>query len=81
MGKGFEMALKKIMAAAAALSLAAAPTAVSAQAAAPSEIAPATETVEGSEARGGNYLGLIVSFVLVVIIYFIAKQDDGPDSP
>ena len=75
------MRFKNIMAAAAALSLAAAPTAVSAQAAAPSEIAPAAETVEGSEARGGNYLGLIVSFVLVVIIYFIAKQDDGPDSP
>ena len=76
------MTSNKLVAAVAALALAAAPTAALAQSSTP--VVPASETVEGSELNGGtDALGLVVVIVIVIAVYFLARDTDPelPDSP
>ena len=70
------------MVAAAAASLAIAPTAAAAQSAAPVDVAPASESVEGEELRGGFILPLafIVAIVLAVIL-LTGEDEPDPISP
>ena len=78
------MVFKKVVTAAAAAALMAAPTVVTAQTAAPVE--PASETVEGSELRGGFIIPLIALIAVILGICAateICGGDDGdpPHSP
>jgi hypothetical protein len=74
---------RKIAAAAAAIALVASPTVAAAQSAAPVEIAPATETAEGEELRGGFILPLAIIVAIVIAVLLLTKSDeeDTPVSP
>lgn len=74
---------RKIAAAAAALALAVSPTVAAAQSAAPAEVAPAAESVEGEELRGGFILPLAVIVAIVIAVLLLTKGDeeDMPVSP
>ena len=78
------MVFKKVVTAAAAAALIAAPTVAAAQTAAPVE--PASESVEGSELRGGFIIPLI-ALIAIILGLCAATQtcggDDGdpPHSP
>lgn len=76
------MALKKIVTALAAVSLATAPTLAAAQTTAP--LAPADETVEGSQLGDsgvGQILPIFVIIAIVMLIREIVKDDDSGDPP
>ena len=78
------MSLKKLATALAAVSLAVAPTMAAAQATAP--LAPAGETVEGSQLGEddsgiGQILPLFVIAAIVLIIRELVKDDDSGDPP
>jgi hypothetical protein len=84
------VAFKKLIAAAASVALLTAPTMAVAQRAAPAPatqaIAPADETVEGSELRGGFVIPLIALIAVILGICVAADwcgggDDDLPHSP
>lgn len=74
------MIIKNLLTAVAAASLAAAPTMAAAQASAPTELAPAAESAEGSDLRGGFLLPL-VGVVAIIIAILVFVDDDEPESP
>jgi hypothetical protein len=73
------MAYKNILAAVAALTLVTAPTVAAAQ----SAPAPATETVEGEQLRGGFIIPLValVAIILGILAATNDNDDDLPTSP
>ena len=78
------MVFKKVVTAAAAAALIAAPTVAAAQTAAPVE--PASETVEGSEMRGGFIIPLIALIAIILGLCAATdicggEDDDLPHSP
>ena len=78
------MVLKKVLTAASAVALMTASTVVTAQTAAPIE--PATESVEGSELRGGFIIPLIALIAIILGICAATDicggdDDDLPHSP
>lgn len=78
------MVFKKVVTAVSAAALMAAPTIVTAQTAAPVE--PASETVEGSELRGGFIIPLIALIAIILGICAATDvcgggDDDPPHSP
>ncbi len=82
------MAFRGIIAAAASVALMTAPTVASAQAsaAAAQEVAPAGETVEGEQLRGGWIIPLIALIAIILGICAATDQcfgddDDPPTSP
>jgi hypothetical protein len=78
--KGNIVAFKKFMTAASAIAMVVAPTMASAQSA--PAVAPATETVEGSELRGGFIIPLIALVAIILGILALTRDgDDQPDSP
>ena len=76
------MVFKGLIAAAAAAALATTPVVASAQASAQStaattELAPADESVEGSELRGGFIIPFVVIIVIILgILVFIDDEDN-----
>ena len=83
------MALKKLVASVAALALATAPTMALAQSTAPApathEVAPADETVEGSQLRGGFIIPLIALIAVILGLcaadVICSGDEDPPTSP
>ena len=76
------MVFKGLIAAASAVALSVAPTVAAAQTAAPTELAPAAETVEGSELRGGFVIPLIAIIAIILgILAAIHDDEDPPKSP
>ncbi len=76
------MVFKGIVAAATAVALSVAPTVAAAQLVAPTELAPAAESVDGSELRGGFIIpGLALIFIIIGIIIAVEDEDDLPTSP
>jgi hypothetical protein len=82
------VAFKGLIAAAASVALMTAPTVASAQAAASAarEVAPATETVEGEQLRGGFIIPLIALIAIILGICAATDicggdDDDPPHSP
>ena len=81
------MRFKGIIAATASVALMATPTMAaaqsSAQAAATAEVAPATETVDGEQLRGGFIIPLIaiVAIILGILAATHDNDDDLPHSP
>ncbi len=82
------MAFKGLIAAAASVALMTAPTVASAQAAASAarEVAPATETVEGEQLRGGFIIPLIALIAIILGICAATDicgddEEDLPPSP
>ena len=74
------MSLKKFVTALTAVSLAAAPTVGAAQAAAP--VAPAEETVEGSQLRGDSGIGQVLPlFVILAIVLLSSRTATAPIRP
>lgn len=73
--------VKRIFTAAAAAALAVAPTVASAQQAAPAVPAPAQESVEGSQIRGGFILPLVLVVALAVLIYLLTHDDEDGGVP
>jgi hypothetical protein len=72
---------KQIIAATAAVALSVTPTLAAAQSA-PSELAPASESVEGSELRGGFIIPLIAIVAIILgILAAIHDDEDPPKSP
>ena len=72
------MVFKKVITAASAVALIAAPTVAAAQTAPAME--PATETVEGSELRGGFIIPLI-AIIAIILGILAATNDDDEDLP
>ena len=70
------MVFKKVITAAATAALMAAPTVAAAQSA---PIEPASESVEGSELRGGFIIPLIA--LVAIILGILAATNDGGDPP
>jgi hypothetical protein len=78
-----DVVFKKVITAASALALIAAPTMAVAQSAAPE---PATESVEGSELRGGFIIPLLALIAIILGLCAAtdicgADEDDLPHSP
>ena len=73
------MVFNKVITAAAAVAMMAAPTVAAAQSA---PIEPASESVEGSELRGGFIIPLI-ALIAIILGILAATNDDGdpPESP
>jgi hypothetical protein len=74
------MSSKRIVSALAAVALVAAPTIAAAQ------VAPAPETVEGSELRGEGGVGQILPILAIIAIIFLIREivkdrDIGLDNP
>lgn len=72
------MRINSILAAIAAASMAAAP--VVAAPAPPVEVAPAAETVEGEQIRGGFLLPLAI-IIAIIIGVLLLTEDEEPTSP
>jgi len=71
---------KALVAATASVALMTAPTVAAAQAA--PEVAPASETVEGSELRGGFIIPLIAIVAIILgILAALHEDEDPPHSP
>jgi hypothetical protein len=68
--KGFNMS-SKFVSALAAVALTAAPTIAAAQSAAP---APAQESVEGSELRGGGGVGQVLPLFIIIAIVLLIRE-------
>ena len=77
------MVFKGFIAAATAVALSVAPTVAAAQTVAPLEMAPAAESVEGSELRGGFVIPVIVIVAILLGVLAYTNDDDGniPTSP
>ena len=81
------MAFRKLVAAAASVALMTTPTMALAQSSAPAathEVAPADESVEGSQLRGGFIIPLIalIAVILGLCAAFCSNNDDDlPHSP
>ena len=75
------MGMKKVLAAAGAISLMAAPVAASAQAA--SAPTPGAEQVEGSELRRRGFILplLVVVAIIAAILLLTGGGEEGPESP
>jgi hypothetical protein len=75
-----DVVFKKVITAAAAVAMMAGSTVAAAQTAA---VAPANETVEGSELRGGFIIPLIALIAIILGILAATHDDDGdlPHSP
>ena len=73
------MRIKSILAAVAAVSMAAAP--VVAQPKPAAEVAPASETVEGEQIRGGFLLPLAIIIAIILGVVLLTKDDEEPTSP
>lgn len=72
------MAFRKIITAASAVALVAAPTVAMAQ----TQLEPASEQVEGSELRGGFIIPLIAIVAIILgILAATHSDDDPPHSP
>jgi hypothetical protein len=71
-----DVVFKKVVTAASALALMAAPTVAAAQSA---PVEPAGETVEGSELRGGFIIPLIA--IVAIILGILAAMHDDEDPP
>ena len=73
------MVFRKVVTAASAVALMAAPTVAAAQTAA---VEPASETVAGSELRGGFIIPLIAIVAIILgILAAIHEDEDPPHSP
>jgi hypothetical protein len=77
--RGVVMGIRKIVAAASAVALVVTPTLASAQQSAAAEVAPAAESVEGEELRGGFIIPLIA--LIAIILGILAATHDGEDPP
>ena len=76
------MGIRKMVTAASAVALVVTPTLASAQQSAPVEVAPATETAEGAELRGGFIIPLIALVAIILGILAATHEDeDPPHSP
>jgi hypothetical protein len=73
------MRFNSILAAMASASLAAAPVVAAPKPAA--EVAPASETVEGEQIRGGFLLPLAIIIAIIIGVLLLTKDDEGPVSP
>jgi hypothetical protein len=74
-----DVVFKKVVTAASAVALMAAPTVAAAQSA---PVEPASETVEGSELRGGFIIPLIAIVAIILgILAAIHDDEDPPHSP
>ena len=73
------MRLSSILAALAATSMAAAPVAAAPRPAA--EVAPAAETVEGEQIRGGFLLPLAIIVAIIIGVLLLTKDEEEPVSP
>lgn len=69
---------RKMMTAAAAVSLAATPTVAAAQ---PVSVEPAVENVEGSELRRRGFIIPLLAIVAIIIAILLLSGGDGSDSP
>lgn len=67
--------MKKLIAAAAAASLALSPTVAAAQSA-PVEVAPAAELAEGEQIRGGFILPLAIIIAIIIGVLLLTNDDD-----
>lgn len=76
------MRISSIIAAMAAVSMAAAPVVAAPKpaAAAATEVAPASETVEGEQIRGGFLLPLAIIIAIILGVVLLTK-DEEPTSP
>ncbi len=76
------MRINSILAAVAAASLAAAPAVAAPKpvAAAGSEVAPASETVEGEQIRGGYLLPLAIIIAIIIGVLLLTNDDEDPIS-
>ncbi len=77
------MRINSILAAVAAASLAAAPTVAAPKpvgAPVTSEIAPAAETVEGEQIRGGYLLPLAIIIAIIIGVLLLTNDDEDPIS-
>ncbi len=76
------MVFKGLVAAATAVALSAAPTVAAAQMITPTQLAPADESVDGSELRGGFIIpGLAIILIIIAIVIIVEDEDDLPTSP
>lgn len=77
------MRINSILAAVAAVSLAAAPAVAAPKAVgapATSEIAPASETVQGEQIRGGFLLPLAIIVAIILGVLLLTNDDEDPIS-
>ena len=77
------MRINSILAAVAAVSLAAAPAVAAPKpvgSAATSEIAPASETVQGEQIRGGFLLPLAIIVAIILGVLLLTNDDEDPIS-
>ena len=72
------MRINSILAAVAAVSMAAAPAIAAPKPAA--EVAPASETVEGDQIRGGYLLPLAIIIAIIIGVLLLTKDDEDPIS-
>ncbi|PSJ41625.1 hypothetical protein C7I55_04800 [Sphingomonas deserti] len=65
-----------------AASLVVAPTVAAAQSSAPTEVAPASESIDGdSQLRGGFILPLVALVAVVVAVILLTGDDDDEETP
>ncbi|HEX8481587.1 MAG TPA: hypothetical protein VF650_06785 [Allosphingosinicella sp.] len=75
------MRFNSILAAIAAASMAASPVAAAPKPAPVAEVAPAAETVEGEQIRGGFLLPLAIIIAIIIGVLLLTKDDEDPVSP
>lgn len=77
------MRFSSILAAVAAASMTAAPVVAAPKPVpvAAAEIAPAAETVEGEQIRGGFILPLAIIIAIIIGVLLLTKDDEDPVSP
>ena len=74
------MGFKGLIAATTSVALIAAPTMAAAQTSRANEVAPATETVDGEQLRGGFIIPLI-AIIAIILGILAATHDDDDDLP
>ena len=74
------MVFKGFIAAATAVALSVAPTVAAAQAA-PIEVAPAAESVDGSELRRGGFIIPLIAIIAIILGIIAALKDDKDGPP
>ena len=75
------MRINSMLAAVAAVSMAAAPAVAAPKAAASTtEVAPASETVEGDQIKGGYLLPLAIIIAIIIGVLLLTNDDEGPIS-
>jgi type IV secretory pathway VirB2 component (pilin) len=75
------MRFSSILASIAAASMAAAPALAAPVPAPRTEVAPAAETVEGEQIRGGFLLPLAIIIAIIIGVLLLTKDDEEPVSP